>query len=134
MATAVKEERPQIVEARRYLKNARDILSTKAGKRGNYYEDPKYVSMACNTAWSGVLIAVCDKMERNKFAGLPKKGNRLNVDIFRNYLGEKNRSILKDFNAAYNYLHLLGGYDKNLHVKGTATGLELAEKIIDWCS
>lgn len=47
-----------IKEAERYLLNAKQILSEKAGKDGNYYENPKYVKMAGNTAWSGVLVAL----------------------------------------------------------------------------
>ena len=33
-----------IKEAERYLQNARQILSEKAGKDGGYYSDPKYES------------------------------------------------------------------------------------------
>jgi hypothetical protein len=47
-----------IREAERYLQNARQILSEKAEKDGNYYNDGKYVRMAGNTAWNGVLIAL----------------------------------------------------------------------------
>ena len=39
-----------IKEAQRYLDNAREILSTKAEKDGGYYNDPKYVRMAGDTA------------------------------------------------------------------------------------
>jgi hypothetical protein len=39
-----------IQEAKRYLANAKEILSEKAGKDGNYYSDSKYVKMAGNTA------------------------------------------------------------------------------------
>jgi len=44
-----------IREAERYLLNARQILSEKAEKEGDYYNDSKYVKLAGNTAWSGVL-------------------------------------------------------------------------------
>jgi len=39
-----------IREAERYLQNARQILSEKAEKDGDYYNDIKYVKMAGNTA------------------------------------------------------------------------------------
>jgi hypothetical protein len=52
------ELRHPIKEAERYLNNARQILSDKADKEGNYYNDSKYVRMAGNTAWNGVLIAL----------------------------------------------------------------------------
>ena len=47
-----------IYEAERYLQNAREILSEKAGKEGDYYSDRKYVKMAGHTAWCGVLLAL----------------------------------------------------------------------------
>ena len=40
-----------IYEAECYLQNAREILSEKAGKDGDYYTDRKYVKMAGYTAW-----------------------------------------------------------------------------------
>ncbi|MDR1719037.1 MAG: DUF5618 family protein [Dysgonamonadaceae bacterium] len=42
--------RHPIREAERYLQNARQILSEKAEKDGEYYNDAKYVRMAGNTA------------------------------------------------------------------------------------
>ncbi|OQC45631.1 MAG: hypothetical protein BWX59_01076 [Bacteroidetes bacterium ADurb.Bin028] len=129
MATAVKTN--PIEEAKRYVANAKQILREKAGKRGYHYTDSKYVSMACNTAWSGVLIAVHAKMKRDNFK-FPR--GRLSVDTYRGYLTTKNKTILKYFNSAYNHLHLYGGYDKELSVGNTQIGLDFAEKIIDWCS
>lgn len=124
------KENTNYLEAIRYMDNAKDILREKAGKTKEFYTDRKYVSMACNTAWSGVLIALYGKM---KLEGIkfPAKG-RMNVDIYREYLTKKNKTILKYFNSAYNHLHLFGGYDKELSVSNTKTGLEFAQKIIDW--
>jgi hypothetical protein len=39
-----------IREAERYLQNARQLLSEKTEKEGDYYNDSKYVRMAGNTA------------------------------------------------------------------------------------
>ena len=47
-------------EAYRYLDNAKEILRTKAKKDGKFYNDVKYVRMACNTAYSGLLVALND--------------------------------------------------------------------------
>lgn len=44
-------------EALRYVDNAKEILSTKAGKEGKYYNDPKYIKMAGNTLWNGALLS-----------------------------------------------------------------------------
>ena len=48
----------EILEAERYIQNARQILSEKAGKDGEYYTDRKYVKLAGHAAWCGVLIAI----------------------------------------------------------------------------
>lgn len=118
-----------IEEARRYIANAREILRTKGGNGvPGYYSDPKYVKMACNTAWSGVLVALDSKLPPGS-----KKG-RKSVDLYKEFLSTKNRKTLNDFVSAYNYLHLFGGYDGDLNKKTAQTGIELAEKIIDWCS
>ena len=118
-----------IAEAKRYLNNAREILKTKAGNGvPGYYSDTKYVKMACNTAWSGVLVAL-------DFIIPPSPmGVRKSVDTYKNYLSTRNRKVLNDFVSAYNYLHLFGGYDGDLNKKTAHIGLDLAENIIKWCS
>jgi hypothetical protein len=118
-------------EALRYIDNAKQILRERAIKKGEFYTDPKFVRMACNTAWMGVLIALKGKMEQNGFK-FPSR-NRMNVDIYRDYLAKRNKSILNYFNEAYNYLHLFGGYDGDLHINTSQTGVQLAMKIIEWC-
>ncbi|HYV91095.1 MAG TPA: DUF5618 family protein [Chitinophagales bacterium] len=117
-----------IEEAKRYLANAKEILRTKGGNGvPGYYADAKYVKMACNTAWSGVLVALDSK--------LPVKAlkNRKSVETYKEFLATRNRKTFNDFLSAYNYLHLLGGYDGDLNKKTAQTGLDLAQKIIDWC-
>ena len=44
-------------EAMRYMDNAKECLKN-AKKDGKYYNDPKYVRMACGAAYNGVLIAL----------------------------------------------------------------------------
>jgi len=125
----MKTKEQHITDARRYLKNARDILKNKAGNGvPGYYADAKYVKMACHTAWSGVLVAMDAKVPE------PPKGTRKSVETYKKYLTVRNRKILNDFVAAYQHLHLWGGYDGNLYKKTTQAGLELAENIINWCN
>jgi len=52
------EKKNPIQEAERYIQNARQLLSEKAGKNGGYYTDKKYIKMAGHKAWCGVLIAL----------------------------------------------------------------------------
>jgi len=112
-------------EAHRYVDNAKQILKEKANKEDGYYQDKKYVKMAGNTAYSGVLVAL------DGFFGLKKKG-RKSVEWYQEELGKVDRKILTTFNSAYNMLHLLMGYDGELDVKICNVGLEKAESIIHW--
>jgi len=119
-------EKNHYLEAKRYVDNARKILTNHAGKHGEFYTDPKYVKMACNTAYTGVLVALDGTFQ------LRKKGQRSDVIKYRKAIGEKNKSILTYFNSAYNTLHLLCGYDGDLYVDNSQNGLKLADKIIEW--
>ena len=59
-----------------YVDNAKEILSTKAGKEGKFYNDPKYIKMAGNTLWNGALLALDHKFpEIKKGKGAPTKPN-----------------------------------------------------------
>jgi hypothetical protein len=115
-----------IREAERYLQNARDILSEKADKEGNAYKDPKYVKMAGNTAWNGVLVALD--------AVLPVKGGRRRPD-FKDYLdaiAKKDRKMTRTILEAYEYLHKNMGYDGELDYMFAQKNLALARDILAW--
>ena len=122
-------------EAWRYIDNAKEILSKKAKKDGKLYNDAKYVRMACNTAYSGLLIAMND-LFKYKNVNLPKqKGKRkqaVSVDFYRTQLAKMNKKKLKEFNEAYSLLHLYGGYDGSLTVNVSKDGIAFATSIIDW--
>ncbi|MFP5040366.1 DUF5618 family protein [Parasediminibacterium sp. JCM 36343] len=119
-------EKNSYLEAKRYINNAWEILSTKAGKKGKFYTDPKYVKMAFNTAYTDVLVVLDDVIK------VRKKKERPDVDKYRKALSVENKKILQYFNSAYNYLHLLGGYDGDLNVHTSTEVLALAEEIIEW--
>ncbi len=122
-------------ESYRYLENAKEILRTKAKKEGKFYDDAKYVRMACNTAYSGLLIALNDFF-RQKGVVMPKQKSKrkqaVNVDFYKQNLAKINKTKLKEFNEAYSYLHLYGGYDGSLLVDTSKNGLSLAQSIIEW--
>ncbi len=114
-----------ILEAKRYLANAKEILSEKAGKDGRFYTDKEYVKMAGNTAYSGVLEAL-DGL-------LPKKGKgRKSVEWYQEGLAKLDKKILTNFNSVYNILHLYMGYDGVLNANIAKEGLEDADTIIKW--
>jgi len=117
-----------IEDAYEYIENAKSILKEKAQRTNGYYSKPKYVKMAGNTAWNGVLVALDLYMQKH---GITKKG-RKKVEEYQDLIAKENRKLLKVFHSAYNYLHLFMGYDGDLNVKTAKTGLELAEEIIQW--
>jgi len=114
-----------IIEAHRYLENAKEILRDKAQKEDGYYKDKKYVKLAGHAAYSGILVAL------DGYFGIKKKG-RKNVDWYQNELANVDKKVLNAFNTAYEVLHLSMGYDGMPSVKVSIAGFEEAEKIIHW--
>ncbi|GHV36649.1 hypothetical protein FACS1894180_2140 [Bacteroidia bacterium] len=128
MATVQKNP---IKEAERYLENARQILSEKAGKDGDYYNDKKYVKMAGDTAWKGVLVALDAVTDVRK---TQKKGRRISIDDYQNAVFRKDRKMVKPLQSTYEVLHLLLGYDGILNYKIVQQGLILGKDMIVWAS
>lgn len=112
-------------EARRYLNNAREILSEKARKEGKFYQDKKYVKLAGHAAYSGVLLAL-DGLLGNKDKG------RKSVDWYKAELAKVDKKALTAFNGAYEVLHLAMSYDGNIVASVSKSGLELADSLIAW--
>ena len=114
-----------ILEAHRYLNNAKDILRDKAQKEDSLYKDKKYVRMAGHTAYLGVLTAL------DGLLGIKKKG-RKSVLWYQEELGKIDKKVLNRFNMVYETLHLTMAYDGNLSVDIANVGLREAEQIVDW--
>ena len=110
-------------EAKRYIENARAILTTKAEKEGGFYQDRKYVRMAGNAAYNGILVAL------DAIVPQPARG-RKSVEHYQRNI--KDGKLITLFNAAYDTLHLAMGYDGNLSVKVAQEGISLSEKIIGY--
>jgi len=123
------EFKKPIQEAERYLQNARQILSEKAEKDGGYYNDKKYVKMAGNTAWCGVLVALDAATDVRKNL---KKGQRLDIEDYQNAVAKKDKKISRTFLSAYESLHKALGYDGNPNYKIVQASLEDGQKMIDW--
>jgi len=122
------ETNNSIQEAKRYLVNAKEILSQKAGKEGNYYGDAKYVRMAGDTAWKGVLIALDSVFHVKK---TPR--HRVSIDDYKTAVAKINRQVLTMVNDGYQVLHISMGYDGIKNYKVCQAGMEGAKRIIDWC-
>ncbi len=118
----------QIEEAKRYLSNAREILSEKGQKEdGLYQEDTKYVKMAGHTAYAGVLVAL-DELLGKKAKGRKDK----DVEWYKQQLAKLDKKLLHSFVGVYDTLHLSMSYDGNPVAGSALAGLEEAVKIVDW--
>lgn len=113
-----------VQEARRYLSNAKEILSEKAKKDGDHYEDRKYVRLAGHAAYSGVLIALDSILE--------KKKGRKSVEWYQENLRKIDRKALDTFNSIYEVVHLYMAYDGVKNVNVSKEGLREAEALINW--
>ena len=119
---------PHIVEASRYLDNAKQILSEKAGKKDGEYKDVKYVQMAAGTAYVGVLLAFdayLQQREDNKYAK-PKS-----IEDYRTRVAKQNKKLLSLLNEVYSDLHLSGYYHGVPSVRVMNNGFNTAYEILD---
>jgi len=123
-----KIEQNQIKEALRYLNNAKKILKENTEVKDGFYSDAKFVKIASNTVYNGVLIAL-DYFADKK--GLKVK-NRPDKKFYQQLIGTENKKMLKIYNSLYNYLHLFGGYDGDTRTVTFKTGYQLAVELIDW--
>ena len=118
-----------IREAERYLENARTILSEKAGKEGSYYKDPKYVKMAGDTAWKGVLVALDAVLKVRENL---KKGQRPDFNDYGAAMSKRDRKMIIPLHTAYESLHKTLGYDGNLSYKIVQESLRQGKIVVDW--
>ena len=119
-----------VAEARRYVKNAEDILKNhgQLDFETQLYSDRKYVRMAGNTLWNGVLLII-DAVFQVK----TKSRSHPDVNDYRNEISKRDKKLLALFNAAYETLHIYMGYDGELSRALSAEGIRLAKDIICRC-
>ena len=118
-----------IREAERYLANARQILSEKAEKDGDIYNDDKYVRMAGNTAWNGVLIALDASLGIRK--GL-KRNQRPDISDYQRAMSMRDQRMSKILHGAYETVHKSMGYDGNPAYGVVQTGMSFANDLVKW--
>ena len=114
-------------KATRFMDNAYKELGL-AKKEGKFYEDTKHVSMACGTAYKGVLIAldgifVLRGIERER-----KK--RTSIEFYQMNLAKVDKKMLHSLNTVYKVLHIGGYYEEFDSVKVISVGFEEAENIL----
>ena len=119
-----------VAESRRYVENAENILKNhgQLDFETQLYRDRKYVRMAGNTLWNGVLIII-DAVFQVK----TKSRSHPDVNDYRNEIGKRDKKLLALFNAAYETLHIYMGYDGNQVKDNCIAGVRLANEIINRC-
>ena len=116
-------------EAMRYMENARECLKN-AKKEGGYYQDRKYVRMACGTAYSGMLIAL-DGFFILQGLHKPTAKERKSIEYYQKNITNLDRKMLSTLNSAYHILHLSGYYDGIEKAIVVKAGFDEAYKIIE---
>lgn len=114
-----------VLEAKRYLDNARTILREKALKEDDLYIDRKYVKLAGHAAYTGLLVAL------DCFFGIKTK-KRKDVSWYKEQLASVDKKVLNNFVSAYELLHLYMGYDGAREAGIAQLGLKRADEIIQW--
>lgn len=114
-------------EAMRYVDNAKSILAEKAKKDGKFYSDKKYVKMAGNTLWNGILVAL-----DHKYPEIRKGKGRPDQTKYRQAIKDGKASKL--FDSGYETCHLSMGYDGNLSVQVVSAGVDTAKDLILWAT
>ena len=118
-----------VAEARRYVQNAKKLLDGKArlDVETQAYQDRKYIRMAGNTLWNGVLLILDATFQ------LENKKGRLSIYDYRNVVGQRDKKLLDMVNRGYDTMHLAMGYDGNLEKAISSAGIRIANDIIDRC-
>lgn len=120
-----------VSEARRYVENAKDLLKNNGqlDYETQLYQDRKYVRMAGNTLWNGVLLII-DTVFHVKRVG------RMHPDVidYRDEVAKRDKKLLALFNTAYETIQVYMGYDGNLDRATCLSGIRLANDIIDRCA
>jgi len=120
-----------VAEARRYVENAQNILK----EHGNLdyetklYQDRKYVRMAGNTLWNGMLL-ILDEVFHVK----TENGSRPDIRDYRNAIAKRDLKLLTLVNAGYDAMHLAMGYDGNPIRTNCQEAIRLANEIINRCA
>ena len=129
--TAIKKQKKEpIKEARRYVDNAREILTElgKLDEEGFQYEDEKYVRAAGNYLWLGVLMAL-----DGVFHVREDRRTRVNIDDYQEAVAKRDLKLLSWLSEGYEIIHLYMNYDGNASKELCDLGFKYANRIIDRC-
>lgn len=119
-----------VKEARRYVQNAKELLIEK-GKldlETQLYKDRKYVRMAGNTLWNGVLLILDAVFHVKK---TPK--SRPRIGDYLKAVGARDLKLHDLVIGGYETIHICMGYNGLKNKEVSQGGIRIANAIIDRC-
>ena len=114
-------------EAARYLQNAKEILSEKAGKKDGLYADVKYVKMAAGTAYSAALLILDEYLKQKEGVKFIKPKS---IEDYTNRVRKYDKKLLRLLVNVYDELHIIGYYHGTRSVDTIQTGLSNVTKML----
>jgi hypothetical protein len=124
-----KTKEEAISEAKRFLKNAKEILSKTEIEYGKIYKDPKATREAAGIAYLAALLAI-DGYLISK--GTPKDKLPTSIDGYMDAIRKipRNGKLMANLITAYQNLHVFTYYRGGVNVDMIKAGLKSVEEII----
>jgi hypothetical protein len=125
-----KTKEEAISEAKRFLKNAKEILSKTEIEYGKIYKDPKATREAAGIAYLAALLAI-DGYLISK--GTPKDKLPTSIDGYMDAVRKipRNGKLMANLITAYQNLHVFAYYRSGVNVDMIKAGLKSVEEIIN---
>ena len=125
------EKKNPVEEARRYVDNAKTLLVEhgELDVETHSYNDRKYVKMAGNTLWNGVLLILDTVFHVRK-----DRRTRVHIEDYQQAVGKRDKKLLRLVNMAYDDMHINMGYDGNQNKALCDSCFIMANDIIDRCA
>lgn len=125
------EKKNPVEEARRYVDNAK-VLLVEHGEldvETRSYNDQKYVRMAGNTLWNGMLL-ILDAV----FHVRQDRRRHVDIEDYRKAIGKRDQKLLRFVNMAYDHMHIDMGYHGDRSKELSDVCFRMANDIIDRCA
>jgi hypothetical protein len=116
-------------EAARYLQNARQILTDKAGKKDGLYADVKYVKMAAGTAYSAALLILDEYLKQKEGIQLTKPKS---IEDYMSRVSKYDKKLLRLMAHVYDELHIAGYYHGTRSVDTMQQGISNVKQMLTY--
>lgn len=125
------EKKNPVEEARRYVDNAKVLLMEhgELDLETRSYNDQKYVRMAGNTLWNGVLL-ILDAVFHVRL----DRRRHVDIEDYRKAVGNRDQKLLRFVNMAYDHIHIDMGYHGDRSKDLSDSCFRMANDIIDRCA